>query len=294
MGGLLLERPLVCFDLETTGTDFGRDRIVEIGIVRLEPDGSRREWAQRVNPGMSIPPGATAVHGITDADVAGEPPLEQLAPRILELLAGADIAGFNSTGFDLPFLAADLDRVGFPLLLDGARHVDAMRIFHLKEPRDLSAAVRFYCARELEGAHSALADARATLDVLEAQVQRYADLPRDLGGLHAFCRQGRRDVVDLEGKLAWNAAGEAVFTFGKYRGKSLQQVGVEDPSYFRFLQREDLVRPFSPELRRIARAAAEGRFPERPQAAAAAEASRPELGDPARKSGDSQAQGRLF
>ncbi len=307
MRSLRLERPLVCFDLETTGTDLSRDRIVEIGIVRLEPDGGRRVWVQRVNPGIPIPPAATAKHGITDEDVAHEPPLAAVAARIHELFAGADVAGFNSLGFDLPLLAADLERAGSPLARAGARHVDAMRIFHLKEPRDLSAAVRFYCGRELEGAHSALADARAALDVIQAQVDRYEDLPLDLDGLQAFCRQGRPDAVDLEGKLAWSAAGEAVFTFGKYKGRTLQQVRAEDPSYLRFLQREDLEKPFSPEVRRIAREAAEGRFPVRPAAAkpssgiagsgpggggAASSQAGEGAGGPG--AGESEDQGRLF
>ncbi|RJR19724.1 MAG: 3'-5' exonuclease, partial [Desulfobacteraceae bacterium] len=256
MRSLRLERPLVIFDLETTGTDIGRDRAVEIGLVRVEPDGRRTEWVRRVNPGVPIPPGATAIHGITDDDVRDAPPLEGVADELVALLSGADVAGFNSQGFDWPFLAAELERIGRPIDRAAARHVDAMRIFHLKEPRTLSAAMRFYCGRDHAEAHSALADALATLEILLAQVSRYDDLPEDVAGLHAVCAQGRENRVDPDGKLSWNDAGEAAFTFGKYRGRTLREVAAEDPSYLRFLQRPDLDRPFSPEVRRLAADAA--------------------------------------
>jgi DNA polymerase III subunit epsilon len=289
MSGLRIARPLVVFDLETTGVEIGRDRIVEIGAVRLDPDGGRDEWVQRINPDMPIPPGATAVHGITDDDVRDMPRLADVAGYLLAFLADADVAGFNSSSFDLPFLAADLERVGCPLDRSSLRHVDAMRIFHLKEPRDLSAALRFYCGREHAGAHSALADARATLDILEAQVARYDDLPADVDGLHAFCWRGRADGVDPDGKLVWNAEGEATFTFGKYKGWTLRQVAAEDAGYLRFIQKPDLEKPFSAEVRRIAREAAAGRFPARP--AATAEASPAE---PAPRSAPERGQGSLF
>ncbi len=264
MRRLRLERSLVVFDLETTGTDTSRDRVVEIGLVRVEPDGRRTEWSRRVNPGIPIPAGATAVHGITDEDVRDAPALESVADEVLALLDGADVAGFNSLGFDWPLLTAEFERIGRPLARGEVRHVDAMRIFHLREPRSLAAAMRFYCARDHEEAHSALADALATLAVIEAQVSRYEDLPDDVTGLHAVCSQGRENWIDPEGKLAWNDAGDAVFTFGKHRGRSLREVAAQDPSYLRFLQRSDLERPFSEAVRRIAQDAAAGRFPERP------------------------------
>lgn len=297
MSGLRIARPLVVFDLETTGVDIGRDRIVEIGVVRLDPDGGRDEWVQRINPEMPIPPGATAVHGITDDDVRDMPRLDDVAPHLLALFAGADVAGFNSASFDLPFLAAELERVGRPLDRSSLRHVDAMRIFHLKEPRDLSAALRFYCGREHAGAHSALADARATLDILEAQVTRYDDLPADIDGLQAFCGRGRADAVDPDGKLVWNAEGEASFTFGKYRGRTLRQVAAEDASYLRFLQKSDLEKPFSAEVRRLAREAAAGRFPARaapPEPADQAPPAPPAAAGPPPPSAPEKGQGSLF
>lgn len=294
MSGLRITRPLVVFDLETTGVDIGRDRIVEIGVVRLDPDGGRDEWVQRINPDMPIPPGATAVHGITDADVRDMPRLADVAAHLLALFAGADVAGFNSTSFDLPFLAADLERVGQAFDRSSLRHVDAMRIFHLREPRDLSAALRFYCGREHAGAHSALADARATLDILEAQVARYDDLPADVEGLHAFCGQGRGDGVDPDGRLVWSPEGEAVFTFGKYKGRTLRQVAAEDAGYLRFIQKPDLEKPFSAEVRRLAREAAAGRFPVRPKIPSGSRPAKPAPGDMASPAAPEKGQGSLF
>jgi DNA polymerase III subunit epsilon len=294
MSGLRITRPLVVFDLETTGVDIGRDRIVEIGVVRLDPDGGRDEWVQRINPDMPIPPGATAVHGITDADVRDMPRLADVAAHLLALFAGADAAGFNSASFDLPFLAADLERVGQTLDRSSLRHVDAMRIFHLREPRDLSAALRFYCGREHAGAHTALADARATLDILEAQVARYDDLPADIEGLHAFCGQGRGDGVDPDGRLVWSPEGEAVFTFGKYKGRTLRQVAAEDAGYLRFLQKPDLEKPFSAEVRRLAREAAAGRFPVRPTIPAEPGPAKPAPGKMAPPPAPEKGQGSLF
>lgn len=294
MSGLRITRPLVVFDLETTGVDIGRDRIVEIGVVRLDPDGSRDEWVQRVNPEMPIPPGATAVHGITDADVRDMPRLADVAAHLLALFSGADAAGFNSASFDLPFLAADLERVGQTLDRSSLRHVDAMRIFHLKEPRDLSAALRFYCGRAHADAHSALADARATLDILEAQVARYDDLPADVDGLHAFCGQGRGDGVDPDGRLVWSPEGEAVFTFGKYKGRTLRQVAAEDAGYLRFIQKPDLEKPFSAEVRRLAREAAAGRFPVRPTTPAGSGPAKPASGEVAPPAAPEKGQGSLF
>ena len=294
MSGLRIARPLVVFDLETTGVEIGRDRIVEIGVVRLDPDGSRDEWVQRINPDMPIPPGATAVHGITDADVRDMPRLADVAAHLLTLFADADAAGFNSASFDLPFLAAELERVGQSLDRSSLRHVDAMRIFHLKEPRDLSAALRFYCGREHAGAHSALADARATLDILEAQVARYDDVPADVDGLHAFCGQGRAEGVDPDGKLVWNAQGEASFTFGKYKGRTLRQVAAEDASYLRFLQKPDLEKPFGAEVRRLAREAVAGRFPVRPAAPEGFDRAKPPPGGTAPPPTPERGQGSLF
>jgi len=259
MKRLRLERPLTAFDLETTGTDVSRDRIVEFAAVRVEPSGTRESFRSLVNPGRPIPPGATAVHGIRDEDVAGAPTLDDIADRIHALFEGADIAGFNSLRFDLPLLRVEMERIGRPLDLTGRRHVDAMRIFHLKEPRDLSAAYRFYCDRELEGAHSALADVEATLAVLDAQVARYDDLPDTVEGLDALCNPGGDRFVEGSGRIAWNDEGEAVLAFGKHRGATLRELVRDRPDYLRWMLDKD----FSPGVKRILRDALSGTFPQR-------------------------------
>ncbi len=259
MRSLRLDRPLAVFDLETTGTDPAKDRIVEIAMLRIEPAGTVRTLSSLVDPGVPIPPGATAVHGITDIDVRGQPTLDLLAPEIHRNLEGADLAGYNSIKFDLPLLVADLERVGFPLDLAGRRHVDAMRIFHEMERRDLAAASRFYRGRELEGAHSALADATATLEILEAQLERYPQLPRDLDGLHRFCNPDEGRFLDATRKLLWTDDGEVALTFGKHRGRTLQELAVRERSYLEWIGASD----FTPEVKRIVDDALRGEYPRR-------------------------------
>ena len=200
---LTLQRPLVFLDLETTGLDTAKDRIVEIGLVKLHPDGTREVIVERVDPGIDIPEAASKVHGIRNEDVRGlfgKPRFPRLAGRLLAFLGENDLAGFNSTSYDLPLFVSECARHRVEFSLAGRRLVDAKVVFHTKEtswdryimgPRDLSAAVRFYCGRQLEGAHSASADASATADVLIAQLERYSDLPCDAQGLHDWCAKAR-------------------------------------------------------------------------------------------------------
>ncbi|MCB0790539.1 MAG: 3'-5' exonuclease [Flavobacteriales bacterium] len=231
---LKLERPIAFFDLETTGVRIGADRIVQIGVVVLHADGSRTTWKSLVHPGIPIPPEATAIHRITDADVAGAPALDDLADELLERLAGCDLGGFNCLRFDVPMLAEELHRVGRSWDTSALRIVDVQRIFHKMEPRDLSAAVRYYLGGELIGAHDALADVEATADVLLAQLERYPDLPADVDQLGEF--SGDRDrSPDPAGKLAFDASGNICLSFGKYRGWPLEQVGRNDPGYLQWL-----------------------------------------------------------
>lgn len=231
---LQLQRPLAFFDLETTGTRIGHDRIVQVGIVRLAPDGSRTPYQTLVNPGMPIPPEVSAIHGITDAMVAGAPGLEEVADALLAFLDGCDLAGFNVIRFDLPFLAEELHRVGRAWDSSTLRVVDVQRIFHRMEPRDLSAALRFYCGREHGGAHDALADVEATADVLLAQLERYTDLPHDVDQLGEFSGDRQRSL-DAAGKLAFDQHGQVCLTFGKYRGWPLETIGRNDPGYLQWL-----------------------------------------------------------
>jgi DNA polymerase-3 subunit epsilon len=257
MRNLHLDRPLVCFDLETTGTDIATDRIVQIGLIRVETDGSCRSFEALMNPQRPIPQQATAVHGITDADVAGKPTFPQLADEILRFFEGADVAGYNSLSFDLPLLLEELARAGHPLDMSGRRHVDAMRIFHKMEPRNLTAALRFYCDKELEGAHSALADASAALEVLDAQVARYQDLPDDTEGLDRYCSEGDDRFVDATHKFAWNEQGEAAFVFGKYKGRTLRDVARTNAGYLDWILEQN----FTIEVKQITRDAQRGIFP---------------------------------
>ncbi len=232
---LSLQRPLAFFDLETTGTRIGRDRIIQIGVVRLLPGVERERWQTLVNPGMPIPPEATVVHGITDADVADAPTLDEVAREILDQLAGCDLAGFNCMRFDVPFLAEELDRVGVSWNTTALRIVDVQRIYHQMEPRDLSAALRFYCGREHTGAHDALADVEATADVLLAQLERYPErLQGDVGFLGELSGDRMRNP-DPAGKLRFDDHGNICLGFGKYAGWTLENIGRNDPGYLQWL-----------------------------------------------------------
>jgi DNA polymerase III subunit epsilon len=259
MKHLKLDRPLVCFDLETTGVSVERDRIVEIGMVRVEPDGSRRTYRSLVNPDMPIPPQATAVHGISDEDVAGAPRLENIGDEIFAMLEGADLAGFNSISFDMPFLENELKRVGLTADLRSGRHLDAMRIFHKMEPRTLSAAYRKFIGGDLTDAHSALADVEATLDVLDAMVGHYEDLTDNPDELHKLCHQNDGCWVDRSRKFIWNDKGQACFAFGKYRDRTIKDVVAENSGYLEWMLGKD----FSDEIMQILRNALEGKFPEK-------------------------------
>lgn len=232
---LALERPLAFFDLETTGTRIGKDRIVQIGIVRLMPDSARVTYQTLVNPGIPIPAEATAVHGITDLDVAMAPPLDAVAPEVLAALEGCDLAGFNCLRFDVPFLAEELFRVGVEWDHARLRIVDVQRIYHRMEPRDLSAALRYYCGREHEGAHDALADVEATADVLLAQLERYPDRLQGTVDFLGELSGDRQRSPDAAGKLRFDEAGSICLTFGKYNGWSLENIGRNDPGYLQWL-----------------------------------------------------------
>lgn len=255
---LRLLRPLVFFDLETTGLDVERDRIVEIGLVKLMPDGERLTRARRINPGMPIPPEASAVHGITDADVADCPTFARIAKDLLVWLAGCDLGGYNVERFDLPLLSAEFRRVQLAFPPENTLVVDAYRIFAQREGRDLTSAYRFYCAKELQGAHSAEADILATVEVLQGQLERYPDLPTDIKGLHDVCHPVDPNAVDAGGRLLWKN-GEAVISFGKHRGRSLREMSAQEPGYLRWIIGGD----FAPDLKEIAAQALRGVFPVR-------------------------------
>jgi DNA polymerase-3 subunit epsilon len=229
-----LERPLAVFDLETTGIRIGRDRIVQVAIVRLMPDGTREKWQSLVNPEMPIPPEATAVHGISNADVADAPVLAELSTELLHQLDGCDLCGFNVLRFDLPFLSEELYRVGATWDSSTLRVIDALRIYHHFERRDLSAAARFYLDRDHAGAHDALADVEMTADVLLAQLERYTELPRTAAELGEFCGDRKRSP-DAAGKLQFDDHGSVCLAFGKYKGWTIENIGRNDPGYMQWL-----------------------------------------------------------
>ncbi len=229
-----LKRPLAVFDLETTGVRIGKDRIVQVAVVRLMPDGTRQKWQCLVNPEMHIPAEATAVHGITDADVAEAPALADIADELLSQLRGCDLCGFNVLRFDLPFLGEELYRVGTTWDTTAVRVLDPMRIYHHFERRDLSAAARFYLEREHSGAHDAMADVEMTADVLLAQLERYTELPNDVAALGEFCGDRKR-TPDAAGKLAFDDQGGICLAFGKYKGWLIENIGRNDPGYMQWL-----------------------------------------------------------
>ena len=236
---LQLRRPIVFFDLETTGVNVLTDRIVEISIVKVLP-GKEDEpivKTRRVNPEMPIPAEATAVHHITDADVANEPTFRQIAKSLADLMTGCDIAGFNSNRFDVPMLDEEFHRAGVDFDFHRARFIDVQTIFHKMEPRNLTAAYRFYCGKDLTGAHSAQDDTVATFEVLKAQLERYADLPSSVEELAKFSSQTNN--VDLAGRLIYDDQGREVINFGKYKGRLAAEILDKDPGYYAWIQQGD-------------------------------------------------------
>ena len=234
---LELKRPLVFFDLETTGVDPATDRIVEMGFIKLMPDGTREAKERRINPERPIPPASTAIHGITDADVADCPAFRQVARSLYAWLEGCDLAGYNSNKFDVPMLVEEFLRAGVEIDLSQIRLVDVQNIFHKKEQRTLAAAYKFYCGKEIENAHSASADIEATLEVLLAQLDRYDDLQRDVDFLADFSRLNNN--ADLAGRITLREDGVEVFNFGKHKGRPVAEVFRAEPSYYDWMMKGD-------------------------------------------------------
>ena len=234
---LKLKRPIIFFDLETTGVDTSRDRIVEISMVKIHVDGRKEVKTRRVNPEMHIPEEASEVHGIYDEDVANEPTFKQMARSMAQFIEGCDFGGFNSNRFDLPVLVEEFMRAGVDVDFKRRSYIDVQNIFHKKEQRTLVAAYKFYCDKDLENAHSAEADTMATYEVLEAQIERYGDIGCTVEELAAFSSHGQ--TVDFAGRIALNEKGEEVFTFGKYKGRTVVEVFQKEPSYYTWLQNGD-------------------------------------------------------
>ena len=234
---LSLTNPIAVFDLETTGVNTSTDRIVEISIHKVFPNGKTETRTHRVNPGIPIPEKTTAIHGISTEDVANEPFFNDLAPNLYIFLNDCDLAGFNSNRFDVPLLVEEFHRAGYDFDVTNRNLVDVQNIFHKKEQRTLVAAYKFYCNKDLEGAHSAEADTLATYEILEAQLALYPDLKRDTKSLNDFTRM--HNAVDLAGRFVKNDAGITVFNFGKHKGKDAAKVLKAEPSYFGWMMNGD-------------------------------------------------------
>lgn len=234
---LKLYKPLCIFDLETTGTNVSKDRIVEICVLKVNPDASRESKTWLVNPEMSIPKEASDVHGIRDEDVKDAPNFKEIAPKIMEMISGCDLGGFNSNRFDVPLLAEEMMRAEMDFDLSKIKLVDAQTIFHKKEPRNLGAAYQFYCGKTLENAHSAEADVMATFEVLDAQVGKYDDVPSEINELSKFTYHNK--FADLAGMLHFDKDGDEIFAFGKYKKQKVKEVFQRDLGYYGWIQNAD-------------------------------------------------------
>jgi DNA polymerase-3 subunit epsilon len=255
-----ITRPLVVLDLETTGTWIERDRIVEIALVKIFPDGTREKFESRVNPGMPIPPRVSQITGITDADVKEAPPFKAIAAKVLEFIGDADLGGFNVERFDLVILERELFEAGLKFPWRIRAIYDAQRIYHLHEKRDLKAAYQFYCGKVLVNGHTAMGDTEATLEILGSQVERYGKPDLGVDSLRDFKYERMDDYFDAEKKFRW-WNGELYPVFGQYaRRKSLREVAKEEPAYLEWILKQD----FTEQVKSLARDARAGKFPSGP------------------------------
>lgn len=247
---LNLKRPLAFFDIEATGTNIGVDRIVELSVIKLNPDGTEEVKTWRVNPGMPIPLETSLIHGIYDEHIQNERAFNQLGQEVADFIGDSDLAGYNSNKFDIPMLMEEFLRANVAFDLDSRHFVDVQNIFHQMEQRTLKAAYQFYCQKEIINAHSAEADTRATMEVLLAQIERYAatewedkkgnkSIPvvNDIEALHAFTNLTR--PVDFAGRMVFNESGEETFNFGKHKGKTVEEVFRIEPSYYSWMMNGD-------------------------------------------------------
>ncbi len=234
---LKLTKPIVFFDLETTGINIGSDRIVEISILKIFPNGNKESKTWLVNPEIEISAEATAIHGITNEKVVTEPTFKELATTIMEMIGDSDLAGFNSNRFDIPLLAEELLRTGIDFDMNNRKAIDVQVIFHKKEQRTLSAGYKFYCGKELEDAHSAEADTNATYEILKAQLDKYDDIENSVDALSEYSSHHKR--ADFAGFILFNDKDEEIFSFGKYKGRTVEDVLKENPGYNTWIQNAD-------------------------------------------------------
>ena len=234
---LKLSKPIVFFDLETTGVNIGKDRIVEISILKVFPNGNKESKTCLVNPEVEIPAESSAIHGITNEKVVTEPTFKELAAKVNEMISGCDLAGFNSNRFDIPLLAEELMRAGIDFDMKNRKAIDVQVIFHKKEQRTLGAGYQFYCGKELEGAHGSEADTNATYEILLAQLDKYDDSGNTVDDLSEFSTHGKR--ADFAGFILMNEDDQEIFSFGKYKGRTVVEVLKENPGYHNWIQNAD-------------------------------------------------------
>jgi DNA polymerase-3 subunit epsilon len=234
---LKLKKPICFFDLETTGIEVAKDRIVEISILKVFPNGNKESKTWLVNPEMVIPQNVIEVHGITNEKVANEPTFKELASQVYNMIKDSDLAGFNSDRFDIPLLAEELLRAGVEFDMKSRVSVDVQTIFHKMEERTLSAALKFYCGKSLDNAHSAEADTMATYKILKAQLDKYPELENDMKSLAEFTT--RKKTADFAGFIGYDKDGDEVLSFGKHKGVKVDKVLEEEPGYFGWLQNAD-------------------------------------------------------
>ena len=234
---LKLTKPIVFFDLETTGINIAKDRIVEIALLKIYPNGNKESKTWLVNPEMEIPKESSDIHGITNERVVTEPTFNELAPEISKIIDGCDLSGFNSNRFDIPLLAEEMIRAKVNFDMKNRVAIDVQVIFHKKEERTLSAGYKFYCGENLENAHSAMADTTATYEILKAQIDKYDDLENNVAFLSEYSMYSKR--ADFAGFVLFNENDEEIFTFGKYKGQKVVDVLLKDKGYFSWIENAD-------------------------------------------------------
>jgi len=234
---LNLTKPICFFDLETTGINISKDRIVEISILKIFPNGNKESKTWLVNPLMPIPKESSTIHGITDEKVQNEPSFKNIAPMVIQMIRDSDLAGYNSNRFDIPLLAEELLRNDYDFDLKKHRPIDVQVIFHKMEQRTLSAALKFYCGKELINAHSAEADTDATYEILKAQIEKYDEIQNDVNFLSNYTSYNKN--ADLAGFIQINDKGEEIISFGKYKGQVVSEVYQKDLGYYNWIQKAD-------------------------------------------------------
>jgi DNA polymerase-3 subunit epsilon len=253
-----IKNPIVFFDLETTGVNIQRDRIVEICVCKISPNEEMEVKTRRINPEMHIPQESADIHGITDADVENAPTFRSIASSFYEYLKGCDLAGYNIKRFDVPLLIEEFKRAGLDFDVTGIKLVDMQTIFHKMEPRTLTAAYKFFCGKELTNAHSAEADVLASVEVLNGQLEKYKDLPHDVDALSEFCDQRDPNWIDSTGKFRWRD-GEAIVSFSKHSGTTIEELAKTEPNFFKWMIKQS----FPKDAKQVAQDALIGKFPKK-------------------------------